>query len=191
MRRNWRGLRLAGDGSKNPTALTRTRTWLALSCVAHPVARPGTAACGPVAWIREPTPVERQAAAADAFGEAASSRSSSAMRSRMRFVQRPESLAQSERSGTWCRGSFASSAPISSSDSPIRCAKTMKATRRITARGYRRCPESLRSDESAPVPRRSAAPMSPTPLRFATSPIVSDVRPCSSLPHFFLDFKCT
>src|SRR5580765_2624518 len=69
MRRNWRGLRLAGDGSKNPTALTRTRTWLALSCVAHPIPGPGSAASGPVAGIRELTSIQRQAAAADAFGE--------------------------------------------------------------------------------------------------------------------------
>jgi hypothetical protein len=36
---------------------------------------------------------------------------------------------QSARVDVWSAGSFASSAPISSSDIPIRCAKTMKAMR--------------------------------------------------------------
>ena len=37
--------------------------------------------------------------------------------------------AQSWRAGVRSRGNLASSAPISSSESPIRCAKTMKAMR--------------------------------------------------------------
>ena len=65
-------------------------------------------------------------------------RSSSAMRSSMRFVQPLESFAQSVRSGARFRGSFASSARISTSYNPIFCAKTMNATRRRTLRGNRR-----------------------------------------------------
>ena len=46
-----------------------------------------------------------------------------------------DSRAQSARSGTRFCGSRASSAATSVSDSPIFCAKTMKAIRRSTARG--------------------------------------------------------
>jgi hypothetical protein len=56
----------------------------------------------------------------------------------------------SDRSGTRFFGSFASSAPISASDKPTFCANTMKAMRRISARGYRRCPALVRSDWMRP-----------------------------------------
>jgi hypothetical protein len=62
-------------------------------------------------------------------------RCSSAIRSSIRRVQPADSFAQSDRSGTRLRGSFDSSAAISSSDSPIFCAKTTNAIRRSAARG--------------------------------------------------------
>ena len=78
------------------------------------------------------------------------SRCSSSMRSSIRPCHVPDSLAQSRRPGTRSVGSFASSSPISSSVSPTRCANTMNATRRITARGYRRCAAPVRSDVMSP-----------------------------------------
>jgi hypothetical protein len=72
------------------------------------------------------------------------------MRSRIRAVHPADSFAQSARSGTRLVGSFASSLATSSSDNPIRCAKTMKATRLRTPRGYRRWPERLRTDRISP-----------------------------------------
>lgn len=62
-------------------------------------------------------------------------RCNSAMRWSMRLVHRPDKRDQSRRDGTRSAGNLASSAPISSSVSPIRCAKTMKAIRRSTERG--------------------------------------------------------
>jgi hypothetical protein len=53
----------------------------------------------------------------------------------MRPLQPLESRAQSRRVGARSGGSFASSAAISSSVRPIRCAKTMKAIRLSTGRG--------------------------------------------------------
>lgn len=57
-------------------------------------------------------------------------RCNSAMRWSIRFAHALDSRDQSRRDGTRSAGSLASSAPISSSVSPIRCAKTMKAIRR-------------------------------------------------------------
>ena len=54
------------------------------------------------------------------------------MRSSIRAAQVLESRDQSRRVGARSGGSFASSAPISSSVSPTRWAKTMKAMRRST-----------------------------------------------------------
>jgi hypothetical protein len=51
------------------------------------------------------------------------------MRSSMRAVHWLERRDQSFPVGARCAGSLASSAPISSSESPMRCAKTMKAIR--------------------------------------------------------------
>jgi hypothetical protein len=62
-------------------------------------------------------------------------RSSSAIFASMCRCQAAESFAHSVRVGTPWRGSLRSSAATSSSDRPIFCAKTMKATRRNTARG--------------------------------------------------------
>ncbi len=61
-------------------------------------------------------------------------RSSSAMRASILAVHVLESRAQSRRVGARSGGSLASSAPISSSVSPTRWAKTMKAMRRSTGR---------------------------------------------------------
>ena len=60
---------------------------------------------------------------------------SSAIRRSIRSVHVLESRDQSLRVGARCGGSFASSLPISSSVSPIRCAKTMNAIRRRTGLG--------------------------------------------------------
>ena len=57
------------------------------------------------------------------------------MRSSIRDVHVAERRDQSRRVGAWWGGSLASSAPISSSVSPMRWAKTMKAIRRSTGRG--------------------------------------------------------
>ena len=57
------------------------------------------------------------------------------MRSSMRAVQRLDRRDQSRALGARSGGSLASSAPISSSVSPMRWAKTMKAIRRSTGRG--------------------------------------------------------
>jgi hypothetical protein len=62
------------------------------------------------------------------------SRSSSAIRSSMRAVHPDDSRDQSSRPGTRSSGSFASSPPISSSDSPTRWAKTMNAILRSVTR---------------------------------------------------------
>ena len=86
--------------------------------------------------IGEPAAVDRQAAATDAFGEPlAQPLELGDALGRCAPVHSPDSRAQSRRVGTRSGGSFASSAPISSSDSPIRCANTMKAMRRSTERG--------------------------------------------------------
>jgi len=70
----------------------------------------------------------------------------------MRAVHWLESRDQSRPVGTRSSGSLANSAPISSSDSPIRWAKTMKAMRRSAARGNRRWPEPARWERISPVP---------------------------------------
>jgi len=62
------------------------------------------------------------------------SRSSSAIRSSMRPRHGSDSLAQSRRPGARSPGSVANSAPISSSDRPMRYANTMNAMRRSTGR---------------------------------------------------------
>ncbi|SEI16366.1 hypothetical protein RTCCBAU85039_5422 [Rhizobium tibeticum] len=61
-------------------------------------------------------------------------RCNSAMRWSMRIAHSPDSRDQSRRDGTWSAGNLASSAPISSSVNPMRCAKAMKAIRRNTDR---------------------------------------------------------
>ena len=62
-------------------------------------------------------------------------RLSSAILWSIRFVHLPERRAQSRLVGMRSAGSLASSSPISSSVSPILCAKTMNAMRRSTDRG--------------------------------------------------------
>ena len=57
------------------------------------------------------------------------------MRSSMRAAPAGDRRAQSRRLGARSGGSFASSAPISSSVSPTRWANTMKAMRRSTGAG--------------------------------------------------------
>ena len=72
------------------------------------------------------------------------------MRSSIRALHAVERFDQSFRLGTLSAGSFASSPPISSRLRPTRCANTMKATRRITGRAKRRCPEDARSELISP-----------------------------------------
>jgi hypothetical protein len=94
------------------------------------------------------------------------SRSSSAIRSSMRALHRRDSTDQSPRVGARPPGNCASSAAISSSVRPTRCANTMKAIRRSTGRRKRR------SDLD---PHRSAAPRrqprcAATPRQWSTVP---------------------
>ena len=85
--------------------------------------------------VGEPAAVERQAAAADALGQPGLS--ARARRSARRSARSSRSRAATSRAASGARsgGSFASSAPISSSVRPTRWAKTMNAIRRSTGRG--------------------------------------------------------
>ena len=80
---------------------------------------------------------------------------------------------QSARVGVRSSGSFASSPPISSSDNPIRCAKTINAMRRSTARGYRRCPPRARREAIRPRSSSYLSADEATPLRRETAWIES------------------
>ena len=87
-----------------------------------------------IAGIGELAAVERQAAAADALGQAGAQPLE--LGDALVDARRPraESPAQSERRGTRFSGSFASSRATSSSVRPMRWANTTKATRRMTGR---------------------------------------------------------
>ena len=127
---------MAAPGSDGRSRLRPRRQRPAESLLPNPKPRPRPRAPRAIPWIRradsccsdrQPHPMQ--------CPSPSRRRSSSAMRSLMRRVQAPESLAQSARSGTRFCGSRASSAPTSVNDRPIFCANTMKAIRRSTARG--------------------------------------------------------
>ena len=121
--------------------------------VADPVARAGPEPRGAVARVggrhrssdRHPQPMHSVSPRRR--------RSSSTIRSSIRVVHFDESRDQSRLVGARSGGSFASSPAISSRLRPMRWAKTMKAIRRNTERGYRRWPEPARSE---PISSRSS-----------------------------------
>jgi hypothetical protein len=103
--------------------------------VAYPVARAGAEASCPVAWVGELAALDRETAAADALGQPVLE----ALELRDALIDPGGPRARETRpiSAGWraVRRQLPSSAPITSSVSPIRWAKTMNAIRRSTGRG--------------------------------------------------------
>jgi hypothetical protein len=103
--------------------------------VAYPVAWTGAEASCPVAGVGEPAAFDRETATADAFGEPEFETLEFVdplIYPRHPAARQSRPVAPGRRA---VRRQLASSAPISTRVSPIRCAKTMNAIRRSTARG--------------------------------------------------------
>jgi hypothetical protein len=103
--------------------------------VAYPVAWTGAEASCPIAGVGEPAAFDRETATADAFGEPGFETlefGDPLIYPRHPAARQSRPVAPGRRA---VRRQLASSAPISTRVSPIRCAKTMNAIRRSTARG--------------------------------------------------------